>query len=260
MHNTLRSLFLKTAILAAIPAMVFQPAAFAQSVLSKAERTSESAEPALVHPVQQTQAQQKLDALYNRIGQRPNIVWLVVDDMGYGDPGAFGGGAAIGAATPNMDRLAREGLKLTSTYSQATCTPTRSAILTGRLPVRTGLTRPILAGDKITKNPWADEISLPRLLGEAGYKTVLSGKWHVGESEGMRPHEIGFDEFYGFYEAEKEISQGVDKRRYPDLVLNPERLEMLRKTGSSTALVQASKGGAVTEVEQIDSIEKDGGR
>lgn len=256
MHNTLRSLFLKTAILAAIPAMVFQPAAFAQSVLSKAERTSESAEPALVHPVQQTQAQQKLDALYNRIGQRPNIVWLVVDDMGYGDPGAFGGGAAIGAATPNMDRLAREGLKLTSTYSQATCTPTRSAILTGRLPVRTGLTRPILAGDKITKNPWADEISLPRLLGEAGYKTVLSGKWHVGESEGMRPHEIGFDEFYGFYEAEKEISQGVDKRRYPDLVLNPERLEMLRKTGSSTALVQASKGGAVAEVEQIDSIEK----
>src|SRR6266851_7121044 len=81
------------------------------------------------------------------------------DDMGYGDPGAFGGGALIGAATPNMDRLAREGLKLTSTYSQPTCTPTRSAILTGRLPVRTGLTRPILAGDKITKNPWADEVS-----------------------------------------------------------------------------------------------------
>ena len=170
-------------------------------------------------------------ALRAKTGKRPNIVWLVVDDMGYGDPGAYGGGAAVGAATPNMDRLAREGLKLTSTYSQPTCTPTRSAILTGRLPVRTGLTRPILAGDKITKNPWADEISLPKLLGEAGYKTVLSGKWHVGEAEGMRPHDIGFDEFYGFYEAEKEISQGVDKRRYPDLVLNPERLEMLRRTG-----------------------------
>ena len=159
-------------------------------------------------------------------------MWFLIDDMGYGDPGAFGGGAAVGAATPNMDRLAREGLKLTSTYSQPTCTPTRSAILTGRLPVRTGLTRPILAGDKITKNPWADEISLPKLLGDAGYKTVLSGKWHVGEAEGMRPHDIGFDEFYGFYEAQKEISQGVDKRRYPDLVLNPERLAMLRKTGA----------------------------
>ena len=228
----------------------------AQSVLSKAVRTSESLEPALVHPDQAAAAQAKLDALFAETGQRPNIVWLVVDDMGYGDPGAFGGGAAVGAATPNMDRLAREGLKLTSTYSQATCTPTRSAILTGRLPVRTGLTRPILAGDNITKNPWADEISLPALLGEAGYATVLSGKWHVGEAEGMRPHDIGFDEFYGFYEAEKEISQGVDKRRYPDLVLNPERLEMLRSTGSSNALVHGLEGGETTDVEVIDSIEE----
>ena len=226
------------------------------SVLSKATRTSDSMEPALVWPGQEAAAQQKLDALRAKTGKRPNIVWLVVDDMGYGDPGCYGGGGAIGAATPNMDRLALEGLKLTSTYSQPTCTPTRSAILTGRLPVRTGLTRPILAGDTLTKNPWADETSLPKLLGEAGYKTVLSGKWHVGETEGMRPHDIGFDEFYGFYEAEKEISQGVDKRRYPDLVLNPERLEMLRKTGSSDALVHGFKGGPTTDVETIDSIEK----
>lgn len=249
--KTLRALVLQTAVLAAIPSFTL-----AQSVLSKAERTSESMEPALVHTDQATAAQKKLDDLLARTGRRPNIVWLVVDDMGYGDPGAFGGGAAIGAATPNMDRLAHEGLKMTSTYSQATCTPTRSAILTGRLPVRTGLTRPILAGDKITKNPWADETSLPKLLGDAGYKTVLSGKWHVGESVGMRPQDIGFDEFYGFYEAEKEISQGVDKRRYPDLVLNPERLAMLRKTGSSTALVHGFKGGETKDVEQIDSIEK----
>ena len=113
-------------------------AVFAQSVLSKAERTSESLEPTLVHSGQEAAAQAKLDALLARAGKRPNIVWLVVDDMGYGDPGAYGGGAAIGAATPNMDRLAREGLKLTSTYSQPTCTPTRSAMLTGRLPVQNG--------------------------------------------------------------------------------------------------------------------------
>ncbi|WP_119272555.1 arylsulfatase [Taklimakanibacter deserti] len=227
----------------------------AQSVLSKATRASESLEPALVHPQQAETAQQKLDALFRKTGKRPNIVWLVVDDMGYGDPGSYGGGGAIGAATPNMDRLAREGLKLTSAYSQPTCTPTRSALLTGRLPVRTGLTRPILAGDRITKNPWADEISLPKLLGEVGYATVLSGKWHVGAPEGMRPHDVGFDEFYGFYEAEKEISQGVDKRRYPDLVLNPERLAMLRKTGASDALVHGFKGGKTTDVVKIDSIE-----
>ena len=115
---------------------------------------------------------------------------------------------------------------------------------------------PDFCGDTITKNPWADEQSLAKLLGEAGYATVLSGKWHVGEAEGMRPNDVGFDEFYGFYAAEKEISQGVDKRRYPDLVLNPERLEMLRKTGSSTALVHGLKGKETTAVQEIDSIER----
>ena len=129
-------------------------------------------EPALVQPEQAAAAQEKLDSLLARTGKRPNIVWLIVDDMGYGDPGVFGGGAVVGAATPNMDRLAREGLKLTSTYSQPTCTPTRSAILTGRLPLRTGLTRPILAGDTITKNPGRTKSPCQRILGEAGYRTV----------------------------------------------------------------------------------------
>ncbi len=229
---------------------------FAQaSVLSKAVRTRENMEPALARAEQEAAAAKKLAELRTKTGKRPNIVWLLVDDMGYGDPGAFGGGAAIGAATPNIDRLAREGLKLTSTYAQPTCTPTRSAILTGRLPVRTGLTRPILAGDKLTKNPWAEEVSLPSLLSAAGYTTVLSGKWHVGEAEGMRPQDIGFDEFYGYYAAEKELSQAVDKRRYPDLVLNPERLEMLRKTGASDGLYHGFKGGRTEQVSKVDSIE-----
>ena len=218
-------------------------ASLAQSVLSKAVRTSDSMEPALGYPEQDRVAAKKLADLFAKTGKRPNIVWFVIDDMGYGDPGAYGGGAAVGAATPNMDHLAREGLLLTSTYSQPTCTPTRSAILTGRLPVRTGLTRPILAGDTITKNPWSDEISLPKLLGEAGYATVLSGKWHIGEAEGMRPHDVGFDEFYGYYPAQKELSQAFDERRYPDLVLNPERLLMLKATFSPdgrTVFVQHS--------------------
>jgi arylsulfatase len=225
------------------------------STLSKAERTSESMEPALSFPEQEQATAKKLADLRTRFGQPPNIVWLVIDDMGWGDPGVYGGGAAIGAATPNIDRLAGEGLTLTSTYSQPTCTPTRSAILTGRLPVRTGLTRPILAGDTLAKNPWADEISLPKLLGEAGYTTVLTGKWHVGEAEGMRPQDIGFDEYYGYYPAQKELSQAFDKRRYPDLVLNPERLAMLRATGASEALIHGFKGGMTTEVSQIRGIE-----
>jgi arylsulfatase A-like enzyme len=225
------------------------------STLSKAVRSSETLEPALSLPAQEQAAAQKLAALRSKTGKPPNIVWLLVDDMGFGDPGVYGGGAAIGAATPQMDKLAREGLKLTSAYSQPTCTPTRSAILTGRLPVRTGLTRPILAGDKITQNPWADEKSLARLLSDAGYTTVLSGKWHVGEAEGMRPQDVGFDEYFGYYPAQKELSQAFDKRRYPDLVLNPERLEMLRRTGASEALVHGFKGGKTEVVQQVKSIE-----
>ena len=242
---------LSALLLAATPAACFAQA----SALSKAVRTQENMEPTVPHPEQDQAAMKKLADLQAKTGRKPNIVWLVVDDMGYGDPGAFGGGAAVGAATPNMDRLAREGLKLTSTYSQPTCTPTRSAILTGRLPVRTGLTRPILAGDKLTKNPWADEISLPKLLGAAGYKTLLSGKWHIGELEGMRPYEVGFDEFYGYYAAEKEITQQYDERRYPDLVLNPERLAAYRKIGASDSLVYAVKGGTERVVRETKGIE-----
>lgn len=225
------------------------------STLSKAVRTSETMEPALSFPEQEKSAARKLADLQAKTGKRPNIVWLLVDDMGWGDPGTYGGGAVLGAATPNMDELAANGLKLTSAYSQPTCTPTRSAILTGRLPVRTGLTRPILAGDKITVNPWVGEVSLPRLLSDAGYTTVLSGKWHVGEAEGMRPQDIGFDEFYGYYPAQKELSQAFDKRRYPDLALNPERLEMLRATGASEALIHGFKGGDTKEVEKVKSLE-----
>ena len=142
-----------------------------------------------------------------------------------------------------MDKLAREGLKLTSCYAQQTCTPTRSAILTGRLPLRTGLTRPILAGDKITKNPWADEVSLPKLLSDAGYYTLLTGKWHVGEAEGMRPHDVGFDEYYGYYPAQKEITQGIDPRRFPDLVNNPERLAAFEAVRPDDHLIHGFKGG-----------------
>lgn len=225
------------------------------STLSKAVRTQENMEPALAQPAEEQAAVRKLADLRAKTGKPPNIVWLLVDDMGYGDPGIYGGGATIGAATPNIDRLAREGLQLTAAYSQPTCTPTRSAILTGRLPVRTGLTRPILAGDRITRNPWSDEISLARLLGEAGYRTVLSGKWHIGEAEGMRPQDVGFDEFYGYYQAEKELTQAFDKRRYPDLVLNPERLEMLRRTGASDGLYHGLKGGKTEQVQKVDSIE-----
>lgn len=109
------------------------PSLHAQSTLNRSVRTAENLEPAIPHPEQDQVAAAKLAALEKRTGRKPNIVWLLIDDMGFGDPGCYGGGRAIGADTPHLDRLAAEGLRLTSCYSQNTCTPTRSAMLTGRL-------------------------------------------------------------------------------------------------------------------------------
>ena len=225
------------------------------TTFDRSVKFAENFEAVIPRPEQDRVVAGKLASLEKKTGRKPNILWLVVDDMGYGDPGCYGGGALVGASTPNIDKLAAEGLKLTSCYSQQTCTPTRSAILTGRLPVRTGLIRPILAGDKITANPWSDEVSLPKLLSDAGYFTLLTGKWHVGESEGMRPHDIGFDEYYGYYPAQKEISQRVDVRRFPGLVLDPERLAAFGAVGPADHLTHGFKGGETNELGQVKSTD-----
>ncbi len=230
-----------------------QPAA---SALSRAVVSAPNMQPAIPRPEQDVHAAEKLAAFEARTGQKPNIVIFIVDDMGYGDPGAFGGGAMIGAATPHMNALAADGLKLLSTYSQYTCTPTRAAVYTGRLPVRTGLIRPILAGDTITVNPWEGELSVAGLLSAAGYHSMLVGKWHIGEGEGMRPHDVGFDEFYGFYKAQKEYTQAFDPRRFPDLVLDPDKLERYQSIGSNNDLVYGLADGKTETVETIDSTEK----
>lgn len=222
---------------------------------NRAVQTLENFEPTIPHPEQDQSVLNKLKDIEKKTGKKPNIVWLVVDDMGYGDPGCYGGGAAVGAATPNIDKLAAEGLKLTSCYSQQTCTPTRSAILTGRLPIRTGLTRPILAGDNITKNPWEDELSLPKILSDNGYYTLLTGKWHIGEAEGMRPHDVGFDEYYGYYPAQKEITQGIDSRRFPDLVLNEQLMKAFETIRPANHLTHGFKGGKTEALEEIKTLQ-----
>lgn len=224
------------------------------SALADAVEVAPNRVPAVLRPKQEAVADKKLAALAAKTGKRPNILVIVADDLGWGDVGVYGGGVAIGAATPNIDRLARQGLQLTSTYSQPTCTPTRSAMVTGRLPVRTGLYRPILAGDKLTANPWDGEKSVAKLLSEAGYYTLLVGKWHVGEAVGMRPQDIGFDEYYGYYRAQKEYVQAYDKRRYPDLLLDPDKYAKYQSIEQSEGLEHGFKGGETTKVKAIRSI------
>lgn len=211
-------------------------------------------EPAIPRPEQDKQAAEKLAELESKTGRKPNIVILLVDDMGWGDPGCYGGGMLIGAPTPTIDTMAANGLKLLCTYAQPTCTPTRAALNTGRIPTRSGLTRPTLSGEVPKVNPWDAENTAAKLLSNAGYRTALSGKWHLGEGKGSYPHEVGYDEYYGILSVISDFSQQVDKRLYPDLVLKPQRLAAVQAI-SEAAITKGSKGGPLEVAEEIKSID-----
>lgn len=127
---------------------------------------------------------------------RPNIVVMLVDNLGYGDLGAYGGGDLRGAPTPRIDQLAAEGLRLTNFNAEAECTPSRSALMTGRMPIRSGTSRVPLPGEPQGIAPW--EYTLAELLHDAGYQTAMFGKWHLGDNPGRMPNDQGFDEWWGF--------------------------------------------------------------
>ena len=123
----------------------------------------------------------------------PHIVILLADDLGWNDVGYHGSPIA----TPNIDALAESGVVLDRFYSQPVCTPTRAALLTGRAPVRMGLSYSVV-------RPWAnyglpqDENLLAQSMRKAGYATAIVGKWHLGhDHERQHPHHRGFDRFYG---------------------------------------------------------------
>lgn len=125
--------------------------------------------------------------------ERPNIVILFADDLGYGDVGCYG---AQGFATPNLDRMAREGTKFTSFYvAQSVCTASRAALMTGCYSNRVGL-----SGALNHTSPTgiaADEVLLPELCHQAGYATACFGKWHLGHHPQFLPARNGFHEFFG---------------------------------------------------------------
>ncbi|WP_199554713.1 arylsulfatase [Sandaracinobacteroides hominis] len=124
---------------------------------------------------------------------RPNIVYILADDLGWADLGHRGSDIR----TPNIDKLAREGAQLEDFYVQPMCTPTRAALMTGRYPLRYGLqTAVIPAGG--TYGLATDEYLLPQALSDVGYKTALVGKWHLGHYDtDFWPRQRGFQHFYG---------------------------------------------------------------
>ncbi len=124
---------------------------------------------------------------------KPNVVLIFMDDMGFGDPVCYGGGPY---QTPNIDKLAHNGIRFTNFYAaQAVCTASRSALLTGCYPTRIGISGAIDHNAKFGLN--TSEETIPELLKRAGYKTGMVGKWHLGHKEPYLPLQHGFDEYLG---------------------------------------------------------------
>ena len=127
---------------------------------------------------------------------KPNVVLIIMDDLGYGDIGTYG---VSDAKTPNLDRLARQGVRLTNAYANgAVCTPTRAALMSGHYQQRVGLEWVVGGTQKTQGGLPANGTSLPALLKKNGYTTGLIGKWHLGARPQFWPNAHGFDEFFGF--------------------------------------------------------------
>lgn len=131
--------------------------------------------------------------------QRPNIIYIMTDDMGYGDLSGYG---RKDYATPNLDKLAGQGIKFVNAYSAApVCTPTRTAFMTGRYPARipVGLKEPLVnSKEDSAVGLTAENPSIATLMKNAGYETALIGKWHLGFQPQHNPTRNGFDYFFGF--------------------------------------------------------------
>jgi arylsulfatase len=148
------------------------------------------------------------------MSDRPNIVYMLVDNLGWGDVSVQGGLVP----TPRIDRLASEGLRLTNFNVEAQCTPTRSALLTGRLPIRSGTHR-VTYGLPYGLSPW--EYTLAELLSDCGYHTAMFGKWHLGDVEGRLPTDQGFDEWFGIKNTSDEAGYSATPQFDPDVVAQP---------------------------------------
>lgn len=144
------------------------------------------------------QINSKLAALKKKFGKKPNIIYILTDDIGWGELGWQGGGKHRGTPTPALDKMAKEGMRFWSAYAEPSCTPTRIAINTGRHPVRTGLLAVLWPGQTEGLSP--KEVTTAELLSDAGYHTAMWGKWHMGDSPEHAPESQGFDySYYGLF-------------------------------------------------------------
>jgi arylsulfatase A-like enzyme len=160
-----------------------------------------------------------------KTNKKPNIILILSDDFGYGDAGVYGGGPGRGMPTPNLDRMADEGITFYSFYAQPSCTPGRAAVQTGRIPNRSGMTTVAFQGQGggLPKAEW----TIASVLKKAGYQTFFTGKWHLGEADYALPNAQGYDEMkYCFLYHLNAYTYG-DPKWFPDM--DPKLREMFQK-------------------------------
>jgi arylsulfatase A-like enzyme len=161
---------------------------------------------------------------------RPNLIIIFADDLGYGDLSCFGSNMI---KTPYLDQMAQEGVRLTQFYAvAAVCTPSRCGLLTGRYPVRVGLPRVLFPTDTIGLPD--DEITIAEALKTRGYRTACVGKWHLGHLPQYRPHRHGFDRYLGLLYSND--MQNPDLYRNDDIVSAPANMNTLTDTYTKEAI------------------------
>jgi arylsulfatase len=216
-------------------------------VVTDTVRVRDSLEPRFVLPAQEARATAALEA-YRSTRGKPNILVVLFDDVGWGDFGCYGGGVAVGAPTPNIDKLARRGMLLTSCYSEPSCTPSRASLMTGRLPMRHGLLRPPMYGQP---GGLDGEVALASLLSDAGYVTQAVGKWHIGENVESQPQHVGFDDYYGFLSVSDMYTEWRDPNFFPEIVYSEERTKWVENLPFNKCFVHATRGGDTENVEEV---------
>jgi len=155
---------------------------------------------------------------------KPNVVIMLADNMGYGDLGVYGGGEIRGMPTPNIDQLAKEGMQLTQFFVEQGCTPSRAALMTGKYSPRTGLNSIIVAGTPSTLQ--SEEVTLAEVFKQNGYNTGMVGKWHLGQEKQSLPINQGFDEYH------VGILETTDGTLYP---------ETMRRSGFTEEMISKSQ-------------------
>ncbi len=188
-------------------------------------------------------------------GKRPNILYILIDDVSFGQMGNRKLNYVMGIRTPQINKLAEEGMSLMRMYTEPSCTPTRAAILTGRHPVRVGIkeVKVALVGEGLG----ADEVTIAEVLSEAGYQTAHVGKWHQGDIEQSYPHNQGFD--YAAFPLHQQVQlslmtdEAADSFRligFADKTQsNSFALDQKFKPSGLVTGVEATKGGLAREVD-----------